>query len=191
MSLQWNCDDFEATGERLVGEFERDVTGDKRDERLDATLEGDEHSNCSSSWLLFDALSLSHSLMMIMLLFGGGEVISTSSSELPSDDLMLLLSSLDTSNVNLFLLNRFFRFRQGRVSGNGGWLQGFGWCWWWTRKDWQLDCVGWLTGAGRSIPSATRLCSNSNNWPMKFRFGDMIGRASFTSWYASSSDNDL
>lgn len=122
---QWNCDDFDTSGERLVGEFERDGTGDKHDDRLDVKLDGDEHSN-SPSRLLFDALSLSHTSLMMIMLVGGGEVISTSSSELPSDDLMLLLSSLDIRNVNLFLPKRFLRFRHGRVSGNGGWLQGFG-----------------------------------------------------------------
>lgn len=122
---QWNCDDFDTSGERLVGEFERDGTDDKHDERLDTKLDGDEHSN--SSRLLFDGLSLSlTSLMMIILVIGGGEVISMSSSELPSDALMLLLSSFDIRNVNLFLPNRFLRFRHGRVSGNGGWLQDFG-----------------------------------------------------------------
>lgn len=82
-------------------------TGDKLDERLEVKLDGDE------------ALSLSQSTSLMMIMLVGAGVISTSSSELPSDDLMLLLSSLDTRSVNLFLLKRFFRFRQGSVSGKG------------------------------------------------------------------------
>lgn len=105
------------SGERQVGEFDRDGTGDRLEERLDAKLDGEEHSD--SSRLLFDVFSLSQSSLMMIMFVGGGEVISTSSSELPSDDLMLLLSSLDTFSVNLFLLKRFLRFRHGSVRGNG------------------------------------------------------------------------
>lgn len=97
-----------------MGEFVKDGVGDKLDERLDVRLDGDEQSD--SSRLLLEVFSLS-SLIIIMPV--GAAVISTSSSELPSDDLMLLLSSLDTLNVNLLLLNRFFRFRHGSVRGNG------------------------------------------------------------------------
>lgn len=120
-SLHWNRDDdFDTSGVRLVGELVSDGTGDKLDDRLEAKLEGDEHSD--SSGLLFDGFSLSQFTSLMMIMFVGGDAISTSSSELPSADLMLqlLLSSLDTLNVNLFLLKRFLRFRQGRVSGNGG-----------------------------------------------------------------------
>lgn len=49
-----------------------------------------------------------------------------------------------------------------------------------------FDAVG--TG---SLPAARKLCSSSNSWPMKFKFGDIIGRASFTNLYASINDNDL
>lgn len=101
-----------------MGELVSDGTGDKLDERLDVKLEGEEHSD--SSRLLFDAFSLSQSTSLIMIMLDGAGVISTSSSELPSDDLMLLLSSLDTLKVSLFLLKRYLRFRQGSVSGNGG-----------------------------------------------------------------------
>lgn len=123
-----NCEDFSTSGERLVGELASDGTGDKLDERLEVKLDGDEQSD--SSRLLFEVLSLSHASLMMIIDREGAAVISTSSSELPSDDLMLLLSSLDTLNVNLFLLNRFFRFRHGSVRGNGGWHIGFGWCGW-------------------------------------------------------------
>lgn len=40
-------------------------------------------------------------------------------------------------------------------------------------------------------PDARRPCSSSNSWPMKFRFGLMIGRAFFTSLYASTIDKPL
>lgn len=30
------------------------------------------------------------------------------------------------------------------------------------------------------IPAARKFCSSSSSWPMKFKFGEMIGRASFT-----------
>jgi len=46
-------------------------------------------------------------------------------------------------------------------------------------------------GTGASLPAARKLCSNSSNWPMKFKFGDIIGRASLTNLYASISDSDL
>lgn len=46
-------------------------------------------------------------------------------------------------------------------------------------------------GKGWSLPAARKFCSSSSSWPMKFRFGEMIGRANFTSLYASNSDNDL
>lgn len=46
-------------------------------------------------------------------------------------------------------------------------------------------------GSGSSLPAARKFCSNSSNWPMKLRFGEMIGRANFTNLYASNSDNDL
>lgn len=46
-------------------------------------------------------------------------------------------------------------------------------------------------GNGSNLPAARKFCSNSNNWPIKLRFGEMIGRANFTNLYASSSDNDL
>lgn len=81
-------------------------TGDKLDERLEVKLDGD------------DTFSLSQSTSSMMIMFDGAGVISTSSSELPSDR-VLLLSSLDTRSVNLFLLKRFFRFRHGSVSGKG------------------------------------------------------------------------
>lgn len=88
-----------------MGEFVSEGTGDKLDERLEVKLDGDETFS----------LSQSTSLMMIIL----GDNISTSSSELPSEAFVLLLSSLDIRNVNLFLLKRFFRFRHGSVSGKG------------------------------------------------------------------------
>lgn len=171
--------------------------------------EGDEHS---PSLLFIFSFSQSTSLMIIILLEPNvADVISTSSSELvDSGDvaqllllllLLLLLSiSLGTRSVNLFLLNRFLRLREGRVSGNGGGCVAddvtFTWydcsC---TRNGCCDDggtIVVWLTGGGGlNIPSATRLCSNSNSWPMKFKFGEMIGRACFTNWYASRSVNDL
>lgn len=93
------------SGERLVGEFESEGTGDKLDDRLEVKLDGDE------------TFSLSQSTSLMMIMFDGAGVISTSSSELPSEDLILLLSSLDIRSVNLFLLKRFFRFRHGSVSG--------------------------------------------------------------------------
>lgn len=46
-------------------------------------------------------------------------------------------------------------------------------------------------GRGSSLPAARKFCSNSSNWPIKFRFGEMIGRANFTNLYASNSDSDL
>lgn len=46
-------------------------------------------------------------------------------------------------------------------------------------------------GDGSSWPAARKFCSNSSNWPMKLRFGEMMGRANLTKLYASSSDNDL
>lgn len=38
------------------------------------------------------------------------------------------------------------------------------------------DAGGWAA----NWPAARKFCSNSNNWPMKLRFGEMIGRANFT-----------
>lgn len=35
-------------------------------------------------------------------------------------------------------------------------------------------------GNGSSLPAARKFCSSSNNCPMKFRFGEIIGRANFT-----------
>lgn len=49
-----------------------------------------------------------------------------------------------------------------------------------------FDAVG--TG---SLPAARKLCSSSSSWPIKFKFGDIIGRASLTNLYASISDSDL
>lgn len=64
------------------------------------------------------------------------------------------------------------------IRKNGGWLAG------------GAAIVG-DGGGGSSLPSAIRFCSSSSSWPMKLRLGEMIGRASFTSWYASSSDRPL
>lgn len=160
VTTHWNCDDFDTSGERLVGELVSEGTGERLEERLDAKLEGDEQSK--SSRLLFAVFSLSQSSLMMIILVGA-EVISTSSSELPSDDLMaLLLSSLGTRSVNLLLLKRFFRFRHGSVRGNGGWLDDFCWCGWCTRNEKTfVGGGGGLTGAGSSMPSAMRLCSSS------------------------------
>lgn len=41
--------------------------------------------------------------------------------------------------------------------------------------DGDIGCAG-----GNSLPSAIKLCSNSNNCPMKFKFGEIIGRANLT-----------
>lgn len=46
-------------------------------------------------------------------------------------------------------------------------------------------------GTGSSLPVSRKFCSNSNSCPIKFRFGDIIGRANFTNLYASISDIDL
>lgn len=46
-------------------------------------------------------------------------------------------------------------------------------------------------GDGTNLPVARKFCSSSNNWPMKLRFGEMIGRANLTKLYASNSDIDL
>lgn len=35
-------------------------------------------------------------------------------------------------------------------------------------------------GAGANFPVARRFVSNSSSWPMKLRFGEMMGRANFT-----------
>lgn len=48
-----------------------------------------------------------------------------------------------------------------------------------------------LGRAGSNLPASRKFCSSSSNWPIKLRFGEMIGRANFTSLYASSNDNDL
>lgn len=44
---------------------------------------------------------------------------------------------------------------------------------------------------GTNLPVSRKVCSSSSNWPIKLRFGEMIGRANFTNLYASSNDNDL
>lgn len=44
---------------------------------------------------------------------------------------------------------------------------------------------------GERTPLLQRLCSSSSSWPIKFRLGEMMGRATFTSLYASGSDSDL
>lgn len=46
-------------------------------------------------------------------------------------------------------------------------------------------------GNGSSFPAARKFCSSSSNWPIKLRFGEIIGRANFTSLYASNSESDL
>lgn len=46
-------------------------------------------------------------------------------------------------------------------------------------------------GSGSNWPAARKFCSNSSSCPIKFKFGDIIGRASLTNLYASSNDNDL
>lgn len=55
----------------------------------------------------------------------------------------------------------------------------------------ESELGGLDTGRIGSLPAARKLCSNSSNWPMKFKFGDIIGRASLTNLYASISDSDL
>lgn len=35
-------------------------------------------------------------------------------------------------------------------------------------------------GVGSNLPAARKFCSNSSNWPIKFKFGEMIGRANLT-----------
>lgn len=35
-------------------------------------------------------------------------------------------------------------------------------------------------GAGANLPAARKFCSNSSNCPIKFKFGDIIGRANLT-----------
>lgn len=42
-----------------------------------------------------------------------------------------------------------------------------------------------------NLPSSRNFCSNSSNCPMKFKFGEMIGRANLTMLYASSRLIDL
>lgn len=114
----WNCV-FDTSGVRLVGEFVSDETGERLEERLDVKLEGEEHSDS----LLF---SLSQSSLMIIMLVA--DVISTSSELFSDDDLMLLLSSLETLKVSLFLLKRFLLFLpQGSLRGNGCGFDDFGW----------------------------------------------------------------
>lgn len=41
--------------------------------------------------------------------------------------------------------------------------------------------VAVTAGTGAKWPEARRLCSNSSSWPIKLRFGEMMGRASLTS----------
>ncbi len=55
----------------------------------------------------------------------------------------------------------------------------------------ESELGGFETGGTGSLPAARKLCSSSSNWPMKFKFGDIIGRASLTNLYASISDSDL
>lgn len=53
------------------------------------------------------------------------------------------------------------------------------------------DCCCWAAAQDwphRGCCSYCRLCSSSNSCPMKFRFGDMIGRAALTILYASTMD---
>jgi len=95
--------------------LDRDGTGDRLDDRLEAKLDGEEHSD--SSRLLFEVFSLSQSSLMMIMFVVGDEVISTSSSELPSDDLMLLLSSLDTRNVSLFFVEKIFTIPTRKCEG--------------------------------------------------------------------------
>ena len=47
-----------------------------------------------------------------------------------------------------------------------------------------------LADVGFKAPLAFKLCSNSNNWPIKFKFGEIIGRFCFTRLYASKSESD-
>lgn len=57
-----------------------------------------------------------------------------------------------------------------------------------------LDCWlqrYWWHGDLQSVSSFLKLCSNSNNCPMKFKFGDIMGRTAFTILYASIIDNCL
>lgn len=75
--------------------------------------------------------------------------------------------------------------------------------WWLHLHWWQLlvvvvvvaVAVVVVTGSSgaelTTLPDARRPCSSSNSWPMKFRFGLMIGRALFTSLYASTIDRPL
>lgn len=55
----------------------------------------------------------------------------------------------------------------------------------------ESELVGFEAVGTGSLPAARKLCSSSSSWPMKFRFGDIIGRASFTNLYASINDSDL
>lgn len=55
----------------------------------------------------------------------------------------------------------------------------------------ESELGGFDTGGTGNLPAARKLCSSSSNWPMKFKFGDIIGLASLTNLYASISDNDL
>lgn len=61
-------------------------------------------------------------------------------------------------------------------------------CWWDQRHWWQLFGS---SGAAATPPDALKPCSSSNNCPIKFRLGLMIGRAFFTSLYASTIDKPL
>lgn len=46
-------------------------------------------------------------------------------------------------------------------------------------------------GTGSNLPASRKFCSNSNSCPIKFKFGEIIGRANFTNLYASISEIDL
>ena len=61
-------------------------------------------------------------------------------------------------------------------------------CWWDQRHWWQPFGS---SGAAATPPDALKPCSSSNNCPIKFRLGLMIGRAFFTSLYASTMDRPL
>lgn len=150
---------------------------------------------------MLDAIS---SASVIIIMRFDAVVISTSSSELPDSGdrspflpLLLLLSLHGTRSLSsgLLLLNKFFLLRLGSVSGNGvasknGFSRSGRSC---TRKGCWLCCgsIGLTGGGGLNFPSAMRLCSNSNNWPMKFKFGEIMGRANLTNWYASRRESDL
>lgn len=55
----------------------------------------------------------------------------------------------------------------------------------------ESELGGFDTGGTGNLPAARKLCSSSSSWPMKFKFGDIIGLASLTNLYASISDSDL